>query len=122
MRCRNAIAFRISHRSKQTRGTEMQATLDTPVTNAELDQFYGSGLTDNELALEIGKAASDFEQDQLVDVVFTNYEQLAELIAAGNPVAIGNYLLYLRRQEIADTASRRIYGRAGVISHTEVTV
>ena len=100
----------------------MQATMDTPVTNSELDQFHGSGLTDNELDMEIGKAASDFERDQLADVVYSNFDQIADLIASKDAAAIGTYVMFLRRQRIAEMASKAIYGRAGVISHVEVSV
>lgn len=95
---------------------------DLPVTDAELDSFYGTAPSDFEVAEEIGKASSDFDEGELGDVCATAYEFIADLIAIKDAATLGNYIMFLRRQRIADIASRRIYGRVGLISEREVRV
>lgn len=95
---------------------------DLPVTDDELEQFYGSTPSQSELGLAIGTAASDFDDGELGDVVACHFEQISGLIAAGDAEAIGKYLMHLRRQRIADIASRRVYGRPGVIQASQVLI
>lgn len=93
---------------------------DLPVTDAELDQFYGTPPSREELLMAIGAASSDFDDGELADVVICNFEPIADLIAAKNAEALGNYILHIRRQRIADMASRAVYGKPGFISAAQV--
>ncbi len=95
---------------------------DLPVTTDELEQFYGTTPSQDELGLAIGTAAADFDEGELGDVVACHFEQITGLIAAGDALAVGNYVMHLRRQRIADMASRRVYGRPGVIQASQVLV
>ena len=94
---------------------------DRPVSNAELEQIAGTP-SQSELGLAIGEAASDFDESELGDVVACHFQQISNLIAAGDALAVGNYVMHLRRQRIADIASRRVYGRVGVIQASQVVV
>ena len=95
---------------------------DLPVTDDELEQFYGSTPSQDELGVAIGTAASDFDDGELSDVVACHFDQISGLIAAGDALALGNYIIHLRRQRIADSASRKVYGRPGVIQASQVLV
>ena len=76
----------------------------------------------SELGLAIGEAASDFEESELGDVVACNFELIADLIASNDALAVGNLIIQLRKQRIADIASRRVYGRVGGIQASQVLV
>ena len=92
---------------------------DIPVTNAELNRFYG---TTPNTDVAIGEASSDFDEGELGDVVALHFELIAELIASNDPQALGNLIIQLRKQRIADMASRKVYGRVGVIQARQVMV
>jgi len=94
---------------------------DLPVTSAELDAFYGASPSFIERQMAIGEAASNFDSGELADVVACGYEQIIQLIACNDATALGEYVMYLRRQRIAELASQKLYGRAGVINASEVT-
>jgi len=95
-------------------------THDTPVTNQELDQFYGREVTFIEFHAAIGLASTELDQDAYSDIAFEHWEEIANNI--GNAEAIGNIIIAARKQWIADTASRALYGKAGMIKASEVNV
>lgn len=95
---------------------------DYPTTDTELDQFYGTTPSTEEIAVAIGEAASNFDDGELGDVVALHFELIADLIAGNNPLALGNLLIQLRRQRIADMASRKVYGNVGFILASQVLV
>lgn len=74
--------------------------MDKPVTDAELDQFYGIEATEIEIAMTIGAASSEYAD------TFEEGENSEEF----------------RKQWIADAASVAIYGRTGVVKAHEVKV
>jgi len=94
---------------------------DRPVSDAELEQIAGT-LSQSEFGLAIGEAASGFDESELGDVVACHFELIADLIASNDALAIGNLIIQLRKQRIADIASRRVYGRVGVIQASQVLV
>lgn len=97
------------------------STWDRPVSNAELEVAYRRP-SDEEVAEEIGKASADFDAGELGDVCAIAFEQIVDLIAAKDAKALGEYVMFLRRQRIADIASRAIYGKTGLIFAAEVKV
>lgn len=95
---------------------------DLPVTDAELTQFNGTTPSTEEIAVSIGEEASNFDDAELGDVMAQNFELIADLIAGNDPIAIGNLVMQLRRQRIADMASRKVYGNVGFILASQVLV
>jgi len=93
---------------------------DQPVTNQELDQFYGREITEIDRHIAIGAAMSELDQDAYSDIAFEHWEEIANNI--GNAEAIGNIIIAARKQWIADSASRALYGKAGLIKASEVNV
>ena len=81
-----------------------------------------SNMTEEEKQFQIGRASSDFDDGELADVCAIAYDNIMDLIAAKDATAVGNYMMFLRRQRIADIASKRIYGKVGMISEKEVKV
>lgn len=75
-----------------------------------------------ERALAIGAASSDFDDGELADVCAIAFDNIADLIAANDANGLGNYIMFLRRQRIADIASKRKYGKLGEILASEVSV
>ena len=96
---------------------------DLPVTDAELDSFYGTTPSAFEVAEEIGKQATNLQDmGELTDALYEVEQALLDAIAAKDAEAIGNLVLKARAQRIADMASRAIYGRKGLIYSSEVRV
>lgn len=95
-------------------------THDTPVTNQELDQFYGREATQIDRDLVIGHASSEVDKDIYSDIAFEHSEAIANNI--DNAEAIGRIIIAARKQWIADSASRALYGKAGLIKASEVNV
>jgi hypothetical protein len=96
------------------------STFDEPVTNQELDQFYGREITQIDRNMAIGAAMSELDQDAYSDIAFEHWEAIADNI--GNAEAIGRIIIAARKQWIADIASRALYGKAGMIKASEVNV
>jgi hypothetical protein len=97
-------------------------TNDTPVTDKEIDSIYGTAPTQTEIGMAIGKAASDFDADDLGDVVAQNFEPIAEALADGSFELAGMIVDLARRKWIANKASRAMYGVGGKIIADEVKV
>jgi len=96
--------------------------MDKPVTDKELDQFYGVEATEIEIAQTIGAAAAEFDAGELADIAYINFERIAEEIANGHAANIGDIIIQARKRRIADMASMAIYGRVGVIDTKHVKV
>lgn len=96
--------------------------MDKPVTDKELDQFYGVEATEIEVAQTIGAAAAEFDAGELADVAYINFEQIAEAVANGDIIGVGLIVVNARKQRIADMTSTALYGRVGVIDHKTVKV
>lgn len=96
--------------------------MDKPVTDKELDQFYGVEATEIEIAQTIGDAAAEFDAGEMADVTYINFEQIAEAVANGDIIGVGLIVVNARKQRIADMASTAIYGRVGVIDPKDVKV
>lgn len=97
---------------------------ELPLTALERQRIepQSSEEVEREVNLAIGAAAAEFDDGELGDVCAIAFEQIAELIASKDAVGLGNYIMFLRRQRIADIASRSIYGRVGMIFAKEVEV
>lgn len=96
--------------------------MDKPVTDKELDQFYGVEATEIEIAQTIGAAAAEFDAGELADVTYINFEQIAEAASNGDVMGVGLIVVNARKQRIADMASTAIYRRVGVIDPKHVKV
>lgn len=96
--------------------------MDKPVTDKELDQFYGVEATEIEIAQTIGAAAAEFDAGELADVTYINFEQIAEAVANGDVMGVGLIVVNARKQRIADMTSTALYGRVGVIDPKDVKV
>ena len=92
------------------------------VTGKELESIYGTAPTETEIAMAIGKAASDFDADDLGEVCSSLFEEIAEAIAAGNLMMVGCLVNAGRQVRIANIASSSIYGKQGKINAMEVKV
>lgn len=91
-----------------------------PITNAELDQFYGREITEIDRHMAIGQASTEVDRDIYSDIAFEHSEAIADNI--GNAEAIGRIIIAARKQWIADHASRTLYGKVGFIKDSEVNV
>lgn len=96
------------------------STTEKPLTKYEEMRMDSYSVLEIEYA--IGAASTEFNDGELSDVVACNYEDIASLIADKNAEAIGNYIMALRRQRIADIASVKLYGKTGFIRGSEVNV
>lgn len=96
------------------------STTEKPLTKYEEERMASHSYF--EIQYAIGEASIAFDDGELSDVVACNYEDIASLIADKNAEAIGNYIMALRRQRIADIASVKLYGKTGFIRASEVIV
>jgi len=96
------------------------STTEKPLTKYEEMRMESHSFF--EISLVIGEVSVAFDDGELSDVVACNYEDIASLIADKNAEAIGNYIMALRRQRIADIASIKLYGKTGFIRGSEVSV
>ena len=94
--------------------------MDKPVTDQELDRFYGIEATEVEIAVTIGAASTEFDAGELANVAFENFDAIAEV--GSDAEAVGRIIIQARKQWIADQASLAIYDRKGVIKAEEVKV
>jgi len=97
------------------------STLDVRLTREEERRLFPP-VDEAERYTAIGKAVSDFDATELGDALHDGFEQLMEMIAAGDMTAVGTFIAHMRRQKIADIASFRLYGAKGHIQASEVTL
>lgn len=96
------------------------SVIEIPLTERERSQIEPPSW--DEVGECIGEASTKFDACELGDVCAIAYEQIAELIADKDATALGNYVMFLRRQRIADLASRQMYGHVGEIFAAQVKV
>lgn len=94
---------------------------DRPASNQELARAYDPP-NPEEIDEAIGAAATQIDDGELGDIVACEFENVADLIAAGDALALGHLVMHLRRQRIADIASRAVYGYKGAINASQVRV
>jgi len=92
--------------------------MDKPVTDAELDQFYGVEPSEMQIAITIGESACEVDADVMACIAYECFHGIADVIES--PEAVGKIIIEARKQWIADVASKAIYGRVGVIKSSEV--
>jgi hypothetical protein len=95
---------------------------DRGPTDKELDAFYGKDATQEEIDLAIGNCASGFDADDLSELMYGVFEQIADALADKDMAKVGNIIDLARRQSIAARASKAIYGRTMLITADEVHV
>jgi hypothetical protein len=96
---------------------------DRPVTDQELDDFYGRPPTREEIDVEIGKQATVMQDMANLAVALFNYESnFLDAVASKDAAAIGAIVLHARACRIAELASMEIYGESSMIKPSEVKV
>lgn len=95
--------------------------MDKPATDAELDQFYGTEATHEEIQMTIGAAAAEVDADVMSEIARENFDAIADAVV-DSPYTVGTVLLHARRVWIANQASKALYGREGVITFKDVHV
>ena len=93
---------------------------DRPASNDELKRACDTPNAE-EIDEAIGTASSQIDDGELGDIVACEFN-IADLIAAGDAMALGHLVMHLRRQRIADIASRAVYGYKGAINASQVRV
>lgn len=88
----------------------MQATLDTPVTNAELDSFWGIEVTAFEWADARQRQAAAYDKDDLIETAWEFDKEILSALEAGNFQAVGEIFATQR----AVTIAKRVAAELGV--------
>lgn len=101
---------------------EPRSKWDYPVTDTELDSFYGVAASKYQVDQAIGEASTKIDIVELCDAMHEYEELILDAIADQDAEALGNLVLLARRQRIAAIASRALYGKEGVIRADEVKV
>ena len=99
----------------------MACTNDTPVTDAELDAFYGRHVTEYERMDAVRKQAKAFDKDDLMDVLYEHGDRILSDLANGLDWNVGDRTMQVRKETIARRASMELYGKPDVIKPSEVT-
>lgn len=96
---------------------------DFPVTDSELDAFYGYAPSEFNVQQAIGAASASVGMMELTDSMLRMDEELfLDAIAAKDAKKIGELVLLARRMRIAEIASKWVYDRIGVIKESDVQV
>ena len=98
----------------------MIASNDTPVTDAELDSFYGISPTQYEVNQAIITATRGFDCDDLSDIAMSFGPDLLADLADGNVHNFFSAFKQERAKMIANRASIELFGKTGVIKPEEV--
>lgn len=99
----------------------MACTNDTPVTDAELDSFYGRPVTESERIDAIRRQSEAFDKDDLMDVLYEHGDAILADIACGYVGWIGERINQSRKETIARRASMELFGKSDVIKASEVS-
>lgn len=94
--------------------------MEKPVTNAELDEFYGVEVNEMQIAITIGATATEADANVMAEIARDNFDAIADSIYS--PYAIGSIIIQARKQWIADAASTALYGKKGIIKPEDVKV
>lgn len=100
----------------------MICTNDTPVTDAELEAFYGKPVTESEILCAIERHARAFDADDLAEVVAEQEDSILQDLRNGFAWSIGDRIKEARRETIARRVSIELYGKPDVIKAWEVKV
>ena len=88
-------------------------------TDRELDQFYGTPPTEEQVQESIARFTAAFDADDLVEIVSENAKTAVSFLRL-SPGVIGDWLDYLRKETIAGWVSKELYGKTGVITAKDI--
>ena len=94
--------------------------MENPVTDKELDAFYGVQPTPYERQQAINAATRNYDRDDLIDAV--DFYQKYILAALGNNdlLEVGRLFQHARKSTIAARSSMDLYGKANIIKAGEI--
>lgn len=93
---------------------------DKPVTNAQLDSFYGREVTNYVVCEAIGRFRNSIDARDLADVLFDKANEVIDAVWEIDEMEVGRIVTLAMKQYVADLASRECYGRTGVINASDV--
>lgn len=93
---------------------------DVPVTDKELDQFWGKEPTQAEINESVGRHAAAFDKDDLMDAIYDQGDAVIAHLGNECPWIAGEVLQIVRKGTIARRASMELYGKPDVIKPSEV--
>jgi hypothetical protein len=86
------------------------ATLDTPATSADLDDFHGLEVSQYERNEATKRAKSSYDADDLSNDAYEHFEAINAALEDGDEMEAGRLLQAARQATIARQASRLAYG------------
>lgn len=93
---------------------------DLPVTDDELEQFYGVPVDQCEITEALGRHAARFDACDYGDIAATCADAIDAALRDGDLLEVGRIMSDAKKQRIADLASRELYQRVGVIKKEQV--
>lgn len=93
---------------------------DKPVTNAQLDSFYGREVPPYKVSESIGRFRNSIDARDLADVLFDKANEVIDAVWESDEMEVGRIVTLAMKQYVADLASRECYGRVGVVKASEV--
>ena len=88
----------------------MSCTNDTPVSDRELDQFYGVEVSAAEFEDALNNQAAAYDADDLRNDSYDIAPMLNKLLQANNIAAAGSLLSAIRKNTITRRAESQCYG------------
>lgn len=95
--------------------------MDKPVTDAELDQFYGSEASQDEVDVAIARHVKALDAEDIGIIACDNADYILNAIRGNEGLSVVGYVLQQNAKKlIADRVSIELFGRHGYVKSDEV--
>ena len=94
--------------------------MENPVTDKELDVFYGVEATPYERQQAVNAATRNYDRDDLIDAVDFYQKDILAALEDNDFTEVGRLFKHASRATIAARASLAIYGKTGIITAKDI--
>jgi hypothetical protein len=94
--------------------------MNAPVTDKELNAFWGVEVKPSEIAHTLDRQRKAFDVDDLVDIAYEQFSGINKALTDGDKCEIGNLIEMAVRELIASRASHEIFNKGGLVRAVEV--
>jgi hypothetical protein len=94
--------------------------MNAPVTDKELNAFWGVEVKPSEIAATLDRQRKAFDADDLQQIAYSLFREINEALTDGDHCEIGNLIEMAVRELIASRASHEIYNKGGLVRAVEV--
>jgi hypothetical protein len=94
--------------------------MNAPVTDKELQAFYGVEVKPSEIAHTLDRQRKAFDADDLQQIAYMYFREINEALTDGDHCEIGRLIEAAAREHIASCASHEIFNKGGLVRAVEV--